>query len=160
MKRCRRCGETKAAGEFYHHLYALDGLHSYCKTCCGEIARAYRRANHAAVLRRQRAYREANYEFVAERKRVYAAANGEACAARTRAHYAANREAIAVAKRERNAVTRASATHHGLRWTAAEDALVLRDDLTLNEIAFMLQRTRDAVMRQRWLLRNRAAVSA
>ena len=33
-KRCARCREEKAVGEFYAHPHTRDGLGSWCKPCC------------------------------------------------------------------------------------------------------------------------------
>lgn len=38
-KECRRCGQTKAASEFFSRRNSPDGLQSYCKTCRNEARR-------------------------------------------------------------------------------------------------------------------------
>jgi hypothetical protein len=35
VKRCGKCGETKAINEFYKHKRSKDGLNSICKSCRG-----------------------------------------------------------------------------------------------------------------------------
>ena len=43
-KRCRKCGEEKAAHGFYAHATQADGLYSWCRLCCNARAREKRAA--------------------------------------------------------------------------------------------------------------------
>lgn len=47
-KRCRRCGSTKEAQDFYVSKMTADGLQSYCKACYA-VASAARRGRNAPV---------------------------------------------------------------------------------------------------------------
>lgn len=70
-----------------------------------------------------------------------------------------NRERILVARRgepvardlrkRAQAATATAATRHRARWSAAEDLIVLRDDISAIEMAFMLNRTLSAVGQRR-----------
>jgi hypothetical protein len=54
-KRCPRCGQVKAAGEFYRRRHAQ--LSSYCRSCQRATVRAARRRRrqHAAAVEQLRA---------------------------------------------------------------------------------------------------------
>lgn len=45
MKTCLKCGATKERAEFYATKSAKDGLKSYCKPCCRELWRDWKRQN-------------------------------------------------------------------------------------------------------------------
>ena len=45
MKACRRCGETKRAGEFPANPRLRDGLDSWCRECQREATRRWRLEN-------------------------------------------------------------------------------------------------------------------
>ena len=45
-KRCRRCGSTKEAADFYISKMTADGLQSYCKACYAVASAARRSRNH------------------------------------------------------------------------------------------------------------------
>lgn len=81
MKRCPRCGETKAVTEFYKNSRTADGLRCYCKPCgnCDaatwqrkrpELAAAANARNYAkhkdSVAAKVKAKRVANPELFAE----------------------------------------------------------------------------------------------
>lgn len=55
-KKCTKCGETKARGEFNKSKRNKDGLRSECKSCMAQ----YYRANRDRILERQRRYQQAN----------------------------------------------------------------------------------------------------
>lgn len=44
-KRCRRCGNTKEAADFYVSKMTADGLQSYCKACYAVASAARRTRN-------------------------------------------------------------------------------------------------------------------
>ena len=49
-KRCRRCGNTKEAADFYVSKMTADGLQSYCKACYAVASAARRnRVSHEQV---------------------------------------------------------------------------------------------------------------
>ena len=50
---------------------------------------------------------------------------------------------------------RTPVTHNGRRWTAAEESIVVRDDLGLVEMAWMIGRSYAAVASRRVVLRRR-----
>ncbi len=50
MKACRKCGETKHAGDFHRHPTNRDGLMASCKACERARALAHYHANRDAYL--------------------------------------------------------------------------------------------------------------
>ena len=58
MKRCSRCGISKALTEFHKNKYAKDGLHSLCKNC----RRQYQITNQEKLKKYQKQYRVNNLE--------------------------------------------------------------------------------------------------
>lgn len=71
MKRCSKCGEVKAVGEFGLDRSRKDGLHSNCKKCVAEGYSAYRHKNIEKIREVQRRYRINNQEKLREIKRSY-----------------------------------------------------------------------------------------
>lgn len=52
-KRCRRCGSTKEAADFYISKMTADGLQSYCKACYAVASAQRRSRNHQDQACRQ-----------------------------------------------------------------------------------------------------------
>lgn len=141
MKRCCRCGETKATSEFHRRAAARDGLNPACKGCiCAERRQytldnadklqAYRRGRQVDDDYREsrkmaaRAWREANKEHQAAYARRYQQENAAFVAALKHAWYQANREVVLARQREdvegsraKNARYRES---HREEWTEAQ----------------------------------------
>lgn len=70
MKRCSKCGNTKATVDFYQSTKAKDGLTHWCKECMRESARAHGRKNSGRKRDQLRQWRAENPEKGAEyRKR-------------------------------------------------------------------------------------------
>lgn len=59
MKRCTKCGETKALSEFYKRVASLDGLCCRCKKC----TRRYCEERSEKIKEYQRRYREEKREY-------------------------------------------------------------------------------------------------
>lgn len=116
-----------------------------------EHQRTYREANREAYLEYQRAYREANREAKLERQRTYREANREAMLERGRAYREANREArrAAVRRIRRSKVEATANARVSGRYLPAEDLVVMRDDISLLEIALLLDRTYISVVGRR-----------
>lgn len=95
--------------------------------------------------------------------RVYREENLEACRQRSREHAAGNREYYVRQSREFDARMRELVTNPrtGFKWSAPEDDVVLRSDISVAEKAVMLQRSYRAVgARMRRLTENQRKVSA
>lgn len=45
MKKCTKCGETKAESEFHKHKKTKDGLRSDCKICVRTVNRKYNQSS-------------------------------------------------------------------------------------------------------------------
>lgn len=116
--------------------------------------RTYRVNNRTLVARLSRGYHQRNQQKEADRKRAYALENREQIAERNRAYRQANREQVHERKRVRaKRVNEAiQPTRKGQRWSDAEDAIVVRDDVGIVEICSMLSRTYHSVMSRRGLL--------
>ena len=67
MKRCPKCGEQKAASEYFKNKNAKDGLGSVCKICHSAAMKAHRSKPETRVKEReaQNAWRAANPDKVA-----------------------------------------------------------------------------------------------
>jgi len=61
-KRCSKCGETKALGEFGKWKGSKSGLQSQCRPCRQAASRIYRAANRDRLNASTKAWREANVE--------------------------------------------------------------------------------------------------
>jgi hypothetical protein len=60
-KECRHCHQVKTAELFCRHKWSKDGLHSYCKQCSRETAKAYRLANPERVKNTKTLYRQTEH---------------------------------------------------------------------------------------------------
>ena len=141
--------------------YREASRRSYDKHC-DEIhkkQKAYRATPEVRVRDRERAreYKEANPEKVRDSSRRYAMRKRQL---RIASSDVRNSERDRVNTRQRlnriNAVI--SADRNGLRWTKAEDSIVLQEGLTDIERACILHRSYSAVTGRRYLLLNPAKV--
>ena len=73
MKRCSKCGEEKALGEFNTRPGAPDGLRAECKKCHSAYNNAYYKKHKPEA----RSYREANKVQIAEGNKRYREENKE-----------------------------------------------------------------------------------
>ncbi len=92
MKRCSRCGVTKAQSEFHRARRQRDGLHAWCRPCASAHSAAYRKANAEAIKVQRAAHYAANAERITARSAAYNAAHPEARAAGAAAWYERNAE--------------------------------------------------------------------
>ena len=143
MKRCTKCGEVKALGEFPRQNKGKDGLSAHCRLCISEYdkiyyakhaerialrMKAYHEANKDQILRRMQAYREANRERIREKGRTYYAANRERMREKADAYAAANRERMREKHRASCKVNRDQLTDAYIR--KALDPMVRAADVT------------------------------
>ena len=136
---CRRC-VAGVPHEFTHGTLGYRRHGCKCEEC--------RNADRQDKLDRYQANRERYLEL----KRAYQERNREALKARQRAR----RDAPNTLARRREMKARHAlipVTRRG-RWTAAEEAVVLRDDITLLEMACILGRSYDTVSVKRRLLKE------
>lgn len=80
-KRCSKCGETKAVGEFSRQRSKKDGRQSRCKACNRAELKAWERANPERVAEKSKRYREANPERSRESTRRWKERNPKKVAA-------------------------------------------------------------------------------
>src|SRR4051794_19963756 len=73
MKRCTKCGETKALTDFYADRNTRDGRRPDCKACNSAASAARHRANPEPARERVRKWQEANPERYAARQAEYRA---------------------------------------------------------------------------------------
>lgn len=77
VKRCSKCGEDKAPGEFGRDRQAPDGLFYWCRNCACESSRRWRAANLEAAREKDRRAGPAEREARSERERRRHAARRE-----------------------------------------------------------------------------------
>jgi hypothetical protein len=123
-----------------------------------EYMRAWRRANPEKLREyavRSRAWKRDNYEKVRETRRRWNEANSEYYREYSREWYRANseyvRETNSRYQQSRKAIAAARSYN---RWTPAEDAIVMRNDITVMEISHMLQRSFASVNSRRQIIRK------
>ena len=145
LKRCPKCGETKAPAEFGKNRSRRDGLQDYCKEC----NRRYYEENREARLEYGRRYREENYEAVRKYGRRYYEENREA-----------EREKCRRYREENRALTTEVATRAGVAWTEAEDGYLMSSSDPATVQAVELGRTHSSVQYRREQLRKKAKASA
>lgn len=75
MKTCSKCKAEKPESEFSKHSQKKDGLNSWCRSCKGQIDRAYASANPRAE--KIKAWRSVNKERCYEYRKKWAAENPE-----------------------------------------------------------------------------------
>lgn len=156
MKICTKCRETKPLSEFYLHSSHRDGLSSHCKTCILEAAGEYYKSNQDKILEQKREYREANRDRIAEQDRERYEANRDRSTERQREYHEAMSTQVNGIRRRDNVDSIRNAMHHRQSWSATEDLIAERADLSAKEAAFMLSRSIGSVMARRFKLRSRA----
>ena len=124
MKRCSRCGEVKALGEFYLDKRRRDGRRADCKVCRSEYRRRYRLANRDVLNEKSRRYHEANRKQIAERRRCYREANPEKEKERNRRYNEANLERIAEFRLQWREVNKEKILEQSRRWNDANSEKV------------------------------------
>jgi hypothetical protein len=77
LKRCNRCHNEQPHTAFYRANREVDGLQSYCQSCCSQIGREYREAHPDRDRARHIAYRNANRERVDAKTAAWSRANPE-----------------------------------------------------------------------------------
>ena len=108
-----------------------------------EYMRAYNERNREKIRERQREYRERNHEKIRERQREYMR------------EYAPRASRIRAAFRRRISVeVDAKATIWGA-YSAAEDSILRRTDIGLEEMALLTGRTYGSVNNRRFILRKK-----
>lgn len=132
----------------------------------------YRRENRDKLATYMASYREKNKDQLRTKRLKYYAENASEMLTRARIYREANPERVAATnralreefidyyrKRSRDNMRRirsATPSHHGRhrRWSKDEDAVVLRDDITVVEMAFVLNRSYQSVCHRRMALRK------
>jgi hypothetical protein len=104
LKRCSRCGETKALDQFGRLKKSPDGRAYYCKGCVQKM----NRAAYVGDAEARKAY-----------QRNYYNANKERASAQKKEHYARNREEILVQARKYNAARREEKRAAAKAWREA-----------------------------------------
>ena len=61
-KKCTKCGEVKALGEFYKAKAYKDGHTGDCKSCCKEYSKHYREDNKDRISGRRVEYFKNYYQ--------------------------------------------------------------------------------------------------
>lgn len=143
MKRCTKCGETKAEDEFCRRKDRSDGRNSRCRRCMSEVYRRYHEENLEKELERFRRYRKENREAILERAQQYREENREAILEGLHRHREGERR-----------VSKKYATKSG-PYSPEEDLVVMRTDMTILEIAIALGRTYNSVDGRRRNLRKK-----
>lgn len=135
--RCRTCKKTKPAEEFRRQKGRRTKL---CAECNRDKVKAWFAANPEKV--------KANYT-----RRMESGRKAETA----RRYYRNHPEIIGVAAarlRALNNETLQTAKRAGREWTGAEMELIMRDDLTVKDMAVMLGRSYWAVVNRRQLIRR------
>ena len=160
MKACTKCREVKPLSAFYRNASHEDGLTSACKLCEIERHREYREANRDRLAEQKREYREANRDRLAEQDREYYEANRDRIVERQCEYHEYISTQINRIRRRDNVTSIRNATHHHQPWSATEDLIAERADLSTKEVAFMLGRSIRSVTSRRFKLRSRATSTA
>ncbi len=69
VKKCTKCGQKRSIQEFYLNKKTKDGLTCWCKGCCLESQRRYRKKYRATYLEHGRNYRQRNREKIRQQQR-------------------------------------------------------------------------------------------
>ena len=138
--RCWACKETKPADEFTKDRTRKNGHRPLCVECNRAKVKAWQAANPDKV--------RANYARRQETGRQSEAA---------RRFYRNHPEVLVTSSarlRALNNETLQTAERAGCEWTGAEMELIMRDDLTVKQMAVMLGRSYWAVLNRRQLIRR------
>ena len=63
MKVCVKCNTEKSTDAFGKDVHKSDGLNSYCKQCCAEYAKQYRKENKATVAEYKASIKDRTSEY-------------------------------------------------------------------------------------------------
>lgn len=172
MKKCSKCGESKALECFSKGRSRKDGLQSKCRDCDAEYhadnreKRAaynakWRKNNRERVAADAAKYRADNREKIADMKAKYAVANPEKVAAYAAKYYAANRERIAASQAKYRSVNLENTAERDAKWrkdnpakcqaTSARKRARKRAATDPNESEADRARTRAVYVIQQWL---------
>lgn len=143
-RRCKRC-EDGVAHEWTHGT-ATGFMYHGCR--CEQCKRRMREDSVASYWK--------NRERELENKRRYRQRNLEVCRQRERAKRNKPETRATVARRKAK-LSRVPVTRTG-RWMPHEEVLVLRDDLTILELAYRLERSPSSVQGKRNFLRDPEAI--
>jgi len=144
----------------------------YCAKCAGgqpcptlkhgtKVGYGYHRCRCPKCLEQKRGYYERNRDQIREYARDYRKHNRERIAEQERDHRERNREYLQrrdARKRQRR--KRIPSPRNGQRWTPAEDAIVMRDDIWLTEACYMIGRSYSSVATRRRKLRRELRAAA
>jgi hypothetical protein len=82
-KRCYACEGMKPVEDFYRNALCRDGRRNICKSCSGERAKAWRKANPGRIAEHDKRYERKHPEAVAARTARMRAAHPEKYKARS-----------------------------------------------------------------------------
>jgi hypothetical protein len=158
MKPCKACGQPRPLDDFGLKSGSRDGHTSTCKECL----RARARASYRALRERVQAAGFAPNPVGFPHERLLTpgerlADARERAAAWRRQSPIASRAYYRQWRRARQRATAEVAALSGKRWTPREDAIAMREDIGLVEIATMLGRSWASVLCRRKALRAAAA---
>lgn len=113
-------------------------------------------SNRKVILARNRKYHAANREKIKHQHANYYAINREACRNQHRKYRLAHPSYhVGQDRKKRERRKSIPAPRHKSPWTAADDVIILRNDISYIEMAYLLGRTYKAVDKRRQKLRNR-----
>ncbi len=124
-----------------------------------QVSREYYRLNKKQILKKNREHRRAHREKYLQDQRARTALMSKEDRERRRAQnrdYHERNSGYIADRRSKycERLKRIPAPRNGSRWTAAEDSIVLRDEVSIIEQAYMLGRSYRAVAARRFLLDN------
>jgi hypothetical protein len=155
-KQCTKCHESKPLDGFNKSSQGKDGHASWCRECAKSVQAEWRRANPKA----QSEWRTKNPGKQAEYNKRWTDKNPDKQAQYSKRWYEANSEAQSIRSAEYSAKmlaeTSATATSRGRQWSSEDDALIMREDLSLLEISKQLGRTYHATAVRRSRLKSDA----
>lgn len=97
MKKCSKCGVTKAVSEFGKDARRSSGYKSWCKECCRAKQREYNKTNKHKL----KEYRELNKCARSHYRKEYHNRNKDTQNAKTRQYYENNRSRLLIQSRAR-----------------------------------------------------------
>lgn len=176
--RCSTC----RAGERARKWNLSEGTKERMRARAREYSREYRQRHYGKVVQKHRDYVEANRESIRASNRAKYRENPQHYREKNRAYREQNRERWTeiyglrdynrrpktseererdrLRRNAKNDRTRSAASRAGGRWTPAEDAIVMRPDVTITEMCFMLGRSISAVACRQVRLRKRLGCNA
>lgn len=118
-KKCSKCGEVKAVGEFSKCSRNKDGLRGQCRKCRTAYSKEYKQTNCEITTAYMKEYRKANRESIASYKKEWQRLGQETIAARKQAYYQTNRETIAMKQKEYTQANKESVRKRLKKWRQA-----------------------------------------